>query len=136
MRKYIFAAILFLLSVMVIKPLEILSLGNGVARELGVSLRGFQSLILILVAALSTLSTLAVGPLSFVGLMVPHLATTLGAVQLKRQLPLAAILGAGLMVIADWLGRYVIFPYEIPAGTIAAIIGGGYFLYLMRRIKT
>ena len=129
------ALLLFLLSFMVIKPLEILSLGSGIARELGVSLRLFQSLILILVAALSTISTLAVGPLSFVGLMIPHLATTLGAVQLKRQLQLAAILGAGLMVLADWLGRYVIFPYEIPAGTIAAIIGGAYFLYLMRRIK-
>ncbi len=131
----IFALVLFLLSFMLIKPLEILSLGNGVARELGVPLRLFQSLILILVAALSTISTLAVGPLSFVGLMIPHLATTLGAVQLKRQLQLAAILGAGLMVLADWIGRYIIFPYEIPAGTIAAIIGGAYFLYLMRRIR-
>lgn len=131
----IFALVLFLLSFMLIKPLEILSLGSGVARELGVPLRLFQSLILILVAALSTISTLAVGPLSFVGLMIPYLATTLGAVQLKRQLQLAAILGAGLMVLADWIGRYIIFPYEIPAGTIAAIIGGAYFLYLMRRIR-
>jgi len=131
----IFSLLLFLLSFILIKPLEILSLGSGIARELGVSLRLFQSLILILVAALSTISTLAVGPLSFIGLMIPHLATTLGAVQLKRQLPLAAILGAALMVLADWLGRYIIFPYEIPAGTIAAIIGGAYFLYLMRRIK-
>ncbi|MGP5066635.1 Fe(3+)-hydroxamate ABC transporter permease FhuB [Psychrobacter alimentarius] len=130
-----FAAALFLLSFMIVRPLEILSLGSGIARELGVSLRLFQSLILILVAVLSTISTLAVGPLSFVGLMIPHLATTLGAVQLKRQLQLAAILGAALMVIADWLGRYIIFPYEIPAGTIAAIIGGAYFLYLMRRIR-
>ncbi|MGP5440111.1 Fe(3+)-hydroxamate ABC transporter permease FhuB [Psychrobacter faecalis] len=129
------AFILFLLSFMVIKPLEILSLGSGIARELGVSLRLYQSLILILVALLSTISTLAVGPLSFVGLMIPHLASTLGAVKLKRQIQLSAILGAGLMVIADWVGRYLIFPYEIPAGTIAAIIGGAYFLYLMRRIK-
>jgi len=129
------AFILFLLSFMVIKPLEILSLGSGIARELGVSLRLYQTLILILVALLSTISTLAVGPLSFVGLMIPHLASTLGAVKLKRQIQLSAILGAGLMVIADWIGRYLIFPYEIPAGTIAAIIGGAYFLYLMRRIR-
>ncbi|MGO3322321.1 MAG: Fe(3+)-hydroxamate ABC transporter permease FhuB, partial [Psychrobacter faecalis] len=88
------AFILFLLSFMVIKPLEILSLGSGIARELGVSLRLYQSLILILVALLSTISTLAVGPLSFVGLMIPHLASTLGAVKLKRQIQLSAILGA------------------------------------------
>ena len=120
---------------MVIKPLEILSLGSGIARELGVSLSLYQTLILILVALLSTISTLAVGPLSFVGLMIPHLASTLGAVKLKRQIQLSAILGAGLMVIADWVGRYLIFPYEIPAGPIAAIIGGAYFLYLMLRIR-
>lgn len=131
----VLALILFLFSLLLIKPLQILSLGSGVARELGVSLRFYQSLVLILVAALSTVSTLAVGPLSFVGLMIPHLAATLGAVQIKRQIQLSAILGAGLMVIADWIGRYLIFPYEIPAGTIAAIIGGAYFLYLMRRIK-
>lgn len=129
------ACLLFLLSLLLIKPLQILSLGNEVARELGVSLRLYQSCVLILVAALSTVSTLAVGPLSFVGLMIPHLATALGAVQLKVQLRLSAILGAGLMVVADWIGRYLIFPYEIPAGTIAAIIGGMYFLYLMRRIN-
>lgn len=130
------AVVLFCASLLFIKPLRLLSLGQPVARSLGVSVKAAQVLILVLVAALSAASTLAVGPLSFVGLMVPHLATTLGAVQLERQLPMAAILGAGLMIVADWLGRYIIFPYEIPAGVIAALIGGAYFLYLMRRIRT
>ncbi|WP_227692026.1 Fe(3+)-hydroxamate ABC transporter permease FhuB [Psychrobacter immobilis] len=128
------AAILFILSLLLIKPLRVLGLGTGVARNLGVAVTPVTLSLLALVAALSTASTLAVGPLSFIGLMVPHLATSLGAVKLERQLPLAALLGAGVMVIADWIGRYVIFPYELPAGTIAAIIGGGYFLWLIRKV--
>lgn len=128
------ALILFTLSLLLIKPLRVLGLGTGVARNLGVAVTPVTIALLALVAALSTASTLAVGPLSFIGLMVPHLATSLGAVRLERQLPLAALLGAGVMVIADWIGRYVIFPYELPAGTIAAIIGGAYFLWLIRKV--
>ena len=128
------ALLLFMMSLLIIKPLRILGLGAGVARNLGVAVNPVTVALLILVALLSTASTLAVGPLSFVGLMVPHLATSMGAVKLERQLPLAALLGAGVMVIADWLGRYVMFPYELPAGTIAALIGGAYFLWLIRKV--
>lgn len=128
------AALLYTLSLMMIKPLRVMGLGPSVARNLGVAVNWVTLAILVLVAALSTASTLAVGPLSFVGLMVPHLATSIGAVKLERQLPMAALMGAGVMIVADWIGRYVIFPYELPAGTVAALIGGGYFLWLIRRI--
>jgi ferric hydroxamate transport system permease protein len=128
------AALLYILSLVMIKPLRVMSLGPSVARNLGVAVNWVTLAILILVAALSTASTLAVGPLSFVGLMVPHLATSVGAVKLERQLPMAALMGAAVMIVADWIGRYVIFPYELPAGTVAALIGGGYFLWLIRRI--
>ena len=130
------ALILLILSLLIVKPLRVLGLGTGVARNLGVAVTPVTLSLLALVAALSTASTLAVGPLSFIGLMVPHLATSLGAVKLERQLLLAALLGAGVMVIADWIGRYVMFPYELPAGTVAAIIGGGYFLWLIRKVPT
>lgn len=128
------AALLYTLSLVMIKPLRVMGLGPSVARNLGVAVNWVTLAILVLVAALSTASTLAVGPLSFVGLMVPHLATSVGAVKLERQLPMAAFMGAAVMVVADWIGRYVIFPYELPAGTVAALIGGGYFLWLIRRI--
>ena len=128
------AALLYTLSLVMIKPLRVMGLGPSVARNLGVAVNWVTLAILVLVAALSTASTLAVGPLSFVGLMVPHLATSVGAVKLERQLPMAALMGAAVMIVADWIGRYVIFPYELPAGTVAALIGGGYFLWLIRRI--
>ena len=82
-----------------------MSLNETMARHLGVSIKRTKIITLILVALLSTISTLVVGPLSFIGLMTPHLAMTLGAVRLSQQLALSAMLGAGLMLIADWIGR-------------------------------
>ena len=131
----VIGTVLFLLSFLLLKPLRVISLDETMARSLGVSVKRSEILIFSLVAVLSTVSTLAVGPLSFIGLMTPHLAKTLGAVQLPHQLALSALLGAGLMLIADWVGRYAIFPYEIPAGTIASIVGGLYFLWLMKGMK-
>lgn len=123
------------LSYLLIQPLRPLGLGTTVAKNLGVNVRVVQTLTMVVVAVLSAASTLAVGPLSFIGLMTPHLAMALGAVQLKHQLPLAMLLGTMLMMLSDWIGRYTIFPYEIPAGTIASVIGGAYFVYLMRKIR-
>ena len=85
---------------------------------------------------LAFFASLAVGPLSFIGLMTPHLARRSGAVSIDKQLPVAALYGAALMLVADWLGRYLIFPYEIGAGTIAGILGGGYFLFLLRENRS
>lgn len=122
-------------SMLMIKPLELIGLGHTVAKGRGLATQRFEIGVLMLIAVASTAATLAVGPLSFIGLMIPHLAIAMGAVGLPKQLPVAAILGASMMIIADWLGRYAIFPYEIPAGTLAAIVGGGYFIYLMRKMR-
>ncbi|WP_395146020.1 Fe(3+)-hydroxamate ABC transporter permease FhuB (plasmid) [Moraxella atlantae] len=129
------AIVVFTVSILIVKPLELIGLGHTVAKGRGLATQRFEMGVLMLIAIASTAATLAVGPLSFIGLMIPHLAITMGAVGLPKQLPVAAILGASMMIIADWFGRYVIFPYEIPAGTIAAIVGGGYFIYLMRKMR-
>ena len=129
------ACLVFLVSMAIIKPLELIGLGDTVAKGRGLATQRFEMGVLILIAIASAAATLAVGPLSFIGLMVPHLAIAIGAVTLPKQLPVAAMLGASMMIIADWLGRYVIFPYEIPAGTLAAMVGGGYFIYLMRKMR-
>lgn len=135
---YILLGVAFIgliMSFLLVKPLKLLSLSETVAKSLGLSIRLSQVLILILVALLSTVSAVAIGPLSFIGLMAPQLARSLGAVQVEKQLPLAAIIGAIFMMIADWLGRYVLFPYEISAGVISGIVGGAYFLIMMRKFK-
>ena len=118
-----------------LKPLRLLALGETVAGSLGLAVRRSCSLLLVLVALMSAVATLAVGPLSFIGLMTPHLARRSGAVSPEKQLPIAALYGAALMLVADWLGRYLIFPYELGAGVIASLLGGGFFLLLLRQAR-
>ena len=117
------------------KALQLLALGETVAGSLGLAVRRSRSLLLVLVALMSAVATLAVGPLSFIGLMTPHLARRSGAVSPEKQLPTAALYGAALMLIADWFGRYLIFPYELGAGVIASLLGGGFFLLLLRQAR-
>lgn len=83
------------------KPLKLLALGETVAGSLGLAVRRSRSLLLVLVALMSAVATLAVGPLSFIGLMTPHLARRSGAVSPEKQLPIAALYGAALMLVAD-----------------------------------
>ncbi|WP_227429546.1 Fe(3+)-hydroxamate ABC transporter permease FhuB [Psychrobacter sp. I-STPA6b] len=129
------AIISYLVSLITIKPIKLLSLTEPVARGLGLPIKSAQAGLLIFVAVLSTISTVTVGPLSFIGLMTPQLARSFGAVQIEKQLPLAALLGAMIMLVADWVGRYAIFPYEIPAGILASVLGGAYFLVMMRKFR-
>lgn len=124
-----------LASLVLIKLLTLMSLGRMIAVGRGVAYGKCEMAVLMLIAVLSVCATLAVGPLSFVGLMTPHLAMSLGATRLSQKLLLSAILGAMLMLIADWIGRYTMFPYEIPAGTISAVLGGAYFMYLMKNMR-
>ena len=116
-----------------LKPLRLLALGETVAGSLGLAVRRSHSVLLVLVALMSAVATLAVGLLSFIGLMTPHLARRSGAVSIDKQLPVAALYGATLMLVADWLGRYLIFPYELGAGVLASLLGGGYFLLHLRQ---
>jgi len=73
------------------------------------------------------------GPIAFVGLLAPHMANMLGARRAVPQLLIAAGLGMSLMLLADWLGRVVIWPQQIPAGLLASIVGGSYFIWLLAK---
>lgn len=86
-------------------------LGASVAQSVGVALRPARMLILLLAAGLVATATLVIGPLSFVGLMAPHLVRFLGFRRALQQVVIASLLGGMLMLIADWLGRVLIFPY-------------------------
>ncbi|MDU8923856.1 Fe(3+)-hydroxamate ABC transporter permease FhuB [Pasteurellaceae bacterium LIM206] len=114
--------------------LEILALQAPMAQSLGLNIIKVRWILILFSALLTAVATLIIGPLSFIGLLVPHLARTLGACRARSQLPVAALLGGMIMVLADWLGRQLLFPYEIPAGLVATLIGGGYFLLMMRKI--
>lgn len=114
--------------------LAILPLGDAASVAVGINLGKSRFALLLMSAILTASATLIVGPLSFVGLMAPHMARMAGLQRPLDHLFASAALGALIMVAADWLGRNLIFPYQIPAGLFATLIGGPYFLWLMRRL--
>ena len=113
--------------------LDILPLGAATASALGMGLNRSRLLLLLLIALLTACATLVIGPLSFVGLLAPHLARLIGFGRAREHMLGAALIGALLMILADWVGRQALFPHEIPAGLVASLIGGAYFIWSMRR---
>ncbi|MFT8210966.1 MAG: iron chelate uptake ABC transporter family permease subunit [Symbiopectobacterium sp.] len=93
----------------------------------------FPRLLLLLASVLTAMATLTVGPLSFVGLMAPHLARMMGFSRVIPQLCCSALIGGILMLLADWAGRMILFPNQVPAGLLATFIGAPYFIYLLRK---
>ncbi|WP_425106058.1 Fe(3+)-hydroxamate ABC transporter permease FhuB [Ancylobacter sp.] len=118
---------------LVARWLDIVPLGAPTSTALGLSPRRSQVVLLVLTAAMTAVATLVIGPLTFVGLMAPHLARFLGLQRALPQLVAAALLGAILMVAADWLGRTLAFPWQIPAGLTATFIGCPALMWLLAR---
>ncbi|MFQ2074369.1 Fe(3+)-hydroxamate ABC transporter permease FhuB [Aeromonas veronii] len=114
--------------------LDLLPMGSAVATALGISLNRAQLAILLLVAVLTASATLVVGPLSFVGLLAPHMAKLMGLVRARWHLLGAAASGALLMVSADWVGQQILFPQEVPVGLVSTLLGGAYFMWCLRRL--
>jgi ferric hydroxamate transport system permease protein len=113
--------------------LTLLPLGSATARSAGMALTGSRMALLLLAAALTATATLTIGPLSFIGLMAPHIVRMLGFRRALPQVLMAGLLGGGLMVFADWCGRMLAFPDQIPAGLMATFFGAPYFIWLLRR---
>lgn len=129
-------ALLALLSFpLFLRWLRILPLGTAQAQALGVRPVIARFTLMAWVAVLTGVSTLAVGPVSFAGLMAPHLARALGASGPGIQGICAAAWGATILVLADLAGRLIWFPYEIPAGALASLLGAPFFLWLIGRSR-
>ncbi|MCU1726000.1 Fe(3+)-hydroxamate ABC transporter permease FhuB [Pseudomonas sp. 7P_10.2_Bac1] len=115
------------------RVLGLLGLGETTARALGLGTRIARLLLLLLIALQTACATLVVGPLSFIGLIAPHLALLLGARTPMQQVTLALPVAASAMLLADWLGRTTLMPREVPAGMIVTLIGAPYLLWLLSR---
>ncbi|EPE1985590.1 iron chelate uptake ABC transporter family permease subunit [Escherichia coli] len=89
--------------------------------------------LLLLAACLTATATMTIGPLSFVGLMAPHIARMMGFRRTMPHIMISALVGGLLLVFADWCGRMVLFPFQIPAGLLSTFIGAPYFIYLLRK---
>ena len=127
------AAVLLALMPLCRRWLAMLPLGSATVNSLGVPLRRARLMLLLLAAVLTAGATLTVGPLSFIGLMSPHMARMMGFRRAMPQLMMASLIGGGLMLTADWCGRIVMFPNQIPAGLLTTFIGAPYFIFLLRQ---
>jgi ABC-type Fe3+-siderophore transport system permease subunit len=126
------AIVLLALVPLLSRWLDILPLGQAASRSVGVSMARSRVVIMLLTALLTATATLMVGLLSLVGFIAPHMARMMGAQRALHQASLAALIGATLMVFADWAGRMVIFPFQMPAGIFAMMLAGPYLVWLLR----
>ncbi len=113
--------------------LNVMQLDEQEARQLGVNVERTK-LIVLLASSLAAAAAVSVaGIIGFVGLIVPHTVRLLLGPDYRRLLPLAALLGASFLILADLGARTAISPGELPVGVITAFLGAPFFLYLLRR---
>ncbi|MER6585616.1 iron ABC transporter permease [Micromonospora chalcea] len=117
------------------RELDLLALDDDTPRVLGVRLERARLVALGLAALLTATAVSAVGVIGFVGLVAPHAARALVGGRHTRVLPVAVLLGATLVSLADTLGRSVIAPAQVPAGLVTAMIGTPYFVWLLWRSR-
>ncbi|MUG29411.1 Fe(3+)-hydroxamate ABC transporter permease FhuB [Aeromonas salmonicida] len=130
----VLAVLMLAACLLISRWLDLLPMGPALATALGIRLNRAQLAILLLVAVLTASATLVVGPLSFVGLLAPHMAKLMGLVRARWHLLGAAASGALLMVSADWIGQQILFPQDVPVGLVSTLLGGAYFMWCLRRL--
>lgn len=115
--------------------LNVLSMGDQIATGLGVAVEKERRILLASAVALAGPCVAISGGISFVGLIAPHVAKRLVGPKHQFLLPVSALIGSLLVILADTLGRFIVQPSEIPTGIVVAIIGAPYFLYLLTRTQ-
>ncbi|MCO6050052.1 Fe(3+)-hydroxamate ABC transporter permease FhuB [Mesorhizobium sp. RP14(2022)] len=116
-----------------VRWLDIFQLGAVTAQELGVPLGLARVLLLALVAGTTAVATPLVGPLTFVGFIAPNLVRLLGLRHSGTALLSSALTGAAILVTADWVARTVAFPFQLPTGLVASLVGAPLLLWLLQR---
>lgn len=131
----IYSVIGLIASLFVTGQCNLLALEDKTARSLGVNVTRSRIVISVIAVLLAGIATAVIGPISFLGLIVPHIARLLVGSNHKVLIPYTALLGAFTLLLADTLGRTIAAPYEISASIIMSVIGGPFFIILLRRSK-
>ena len=121
------------LALLAARHLNILQLGDELAKGLGLRVGLTRILLSALAALLAASAVSVVGLLGFVGLIVPHTARLLVGSDYRVLLPATLLLGAGTVTFCDTIARTIVAPVELPVGIIMAVLGAPFFLYLLRR---
>lgn len=121
------------LMLMQARRLNLLMAGDESATALGLDVNRFRQSMFVLTAALTGVMVAVSGVIGFVGLIVPHIVRFLVGADHRRALPAVALIGASFTIAADLVARAVISPLELPVGIITALVGGPFFIWLLRR---
>lgn len=124
------------LSLFTARPCNLMSLEDKTARGLGINVTRSRILVSVVAVLLASCTTAVAGAVSFLGLIVPHIGRMLVGHDHKLLIPFSAIFGAALYLLADTMGRTIAYPNEISGAVIMAVIGGPFFILLLRRSKT
>ncbi len=117
------------------RQMNVFSLGDDTATGLGSYLGRQRLWLLVIAVALSAACVAVSGGIGFLGLLGPHIARRLVGPRYEHVIPVSALIGAVLLLVADMIGRTLMDNSEIPAGVMVAVIGGPYFLYLLSRSR-
>ncbi|MDR6121744.1 iron complex transport system permease protein [Bacillus sp. SLBN-46] len=120
-------------AVLISGKMNILSMGEDVAKGLGLNTGLVKLAIGVIVILLAGGSVAVAGPIGFVGIVVPHITRSIIGIDHRWVIPLSGILGAILLLAADIAARYVLMPSEVPAGVMTAVIGTPFFIFIARR---
>ncbi|KMK91874.1 iron ABC transporter [Rossellomorea marisflavi] len=123
----------WILSLMIAGKMNILAMGEDVAKGLGVKTNILKVISLIAVVLLAGGSVAVAGPIGFIGIVIPHIARKIIGVDHRWLIPYSGLLGAILLLAADIGARYIIMPQEVPVGVMTAVIGAPFFVYVARR---
>lgn len=115
--------------------LNALAMGREMGQALGLRPEAVWALACLSVMVLAGAATAAAGPIGFVGLVAPHIARAMAGPDNRAILPLSALFAAAMLLAADILGRVVAAPDEVAAGIVAAILGGPFFIHVVRRFR-
>ncbi|MEU9749017.1 FecCD family ABC transporter permease [Streptomyces niveus] len=130
-----FIAVGLVLALVTLPALNLLNLGDDVARGLGVNIALSRTIGIVAITLLAGAATAACGPIAFLGLMVAHIARYLTGPDYRWLVPYAGLLGAVVLLVADILGRLVVRPGELDSGVVVALIGAPFFAGLVWRGK-
>ncbi|MGO4184298.1 FecCD family ABC transporter permease [Paenibacillus sp. MCAF9] len=128
--------ILFVLLMLYTRSLDLLQLSDSSAIGMGIRLERVRFLLLLFSVGLAGSAVSMAGTIAFVGLMAPHIASNLVGTPSVKRLPVAALLGGLIVMLADLLGRVLFSPFEIPVGLITALIGAPYMINLLVRRRS
>lgn len=125
----------FAICLLTARGLNSLALGDDVATGLGENVARTRVIASLGAVILCGVATAACGPIGFVGLVVPHVVRLLIGTDHRWLLPLSALVGAGLLIAADTLGRLVAHPSEVEVGIVTPLLGAPFFIWIVRRQK-